>query len=139
MGTLAHRRTILVVEDELFIRLSAVASLEDEGFLVLAAKNSAEALDLLSRHSEINIMMTDVRMPGLIDGLALIAQVHIDHPTIRSIVVSGNASVAQANNAGALGFVAKPYLTKTMVQAVHDAVLLQRAEVDARGQAAAGP
>jgi DNA-binding NtrC family response regulator len=104
----AFRQTILVVEDELFIRMSAVAALQDEGFLVLAAKNSAEALDVLSRHSETNILMTDVRMPGLMDGLALVAQVQIDHPAIRSIVVSGNTTAEQARNAGALGFVAKP-------------------------------
>ena len=121
----AFRQTILVVEDELYIRMSAVAALEDEGFLVLAAKNSAEALDVLSRHSETNILMTDVRMPGMMDGLALVARVQIDHPAVRSIVVSGNASAEQARNAGALGFVAKPYLAKTMVQAVHDTVLLQ--------------
>ena len=120
MGHPAFRQTILVVEDELFIRMSAVAALQDEGFLVLAAKNSAEALGVLSQHSETSILMTDVRMPGLMDGLALVAQVHIDHPEICSIVVSGNTSAEQARNAGAFRFVAKPYLLKTMVQAVND-------------------
>jgi DNA-binding NtrC family response regulator len=52
--------------------------------------------------------------------LALVAQVHIDHPEICSIVVSGNTSAEQARKAGAFGFVAKPYLVKTMVQAVND-------------------
>ena len=110
----------MVVEDELYIRLSAVGALEDEGFLVLEARNSGEALNVLSRHSETNILMTDVRMPGLMDGLALVAQVHIDHPEICSIVVSGNSSAEQARKAGAFRFVAKPYLVKTMVQAVND-------------------
>lgn len=119
----AYQQTVLVVEDELFIRMSAVVALQDEGFLVLEAKNSAEALKILSRHSETSILMTDVRMPGLMDGLALVAQVQIDHPAIRSIVVSGNATAEQARNAGALGFLAKPYLAKTMLQAVHDTVL----------------
>jgi DNA-binding NtrC family response regulator len=123
MGHPAGQRTILVVEDELFIRMSAMVTLQDEGFLVLAAKNSAEALDVLSRHSETDVLMTDVRMPGGMDGLALIAQVQIDHPAIRSIVVSGNASAEQARNAGASGFVAKPYFAQTMVQAVHDILL----------------
>jgi DNA-binding NtrC family response regulator len=120
MGHPVFRQTILVVEDELFIRMSAVAALQDEGFLVLAARNSAEALKVLSQHSETNIMMTDVRMPGLMDGLALVARVHVDHPEICSIVVSGNASAEQARDAGACGFVAKPYLVKTMIQAVND-------------------
>jgi DNA-binding NtrC family response regulator len=89
----------------------------------LQAKDSAEALKILSRHPEISILMTDVRMPGTMDGLALIAQVCIDYPIIRAIVVSANASAEQASDAGALGFVAKPYLAQTMVQAVHDTVL----------------
>jgi DNA-binding NtrC family response regulator len=116
-------RTILVVEDEPFIRMSTVATLEDAGFWVLEAQNSAEALDILSRHPEVSIMVTDVRMPGRMNGLALVAQVRIDHPAIRAIVVSGNTSAEDASNAGALGFVAKPYLAQTMIQAVQDTVL----------------
>ena len=100
--------------------LSAVAALQDAGFFVLEARNSPEALEILSRHSETSVLMTDVRMPGRMDGLALIARVQIVHPAIRSIVVSGNASAEQARKAGAFGFVAKPYLAKTIVQAAHD-------------------
>jgi CheY-like chemotaxis protein len=116
-------RTILVVEDEPFIRMSAVGALEDAGFWVLEAQNSTEALDILSRHPEVSIMVTDVRMPGRMNGLALVARVRIDHPAIRAIVVSGNTSAEDASNAGALGFVAKPYLAQTMIQAVQDTVL----------------
>lgn len=123
MGHPGTQQTILVVEDELFIRMSAVATLEDAGFFVLEAKNSAEALAMLARHSKTDILMTDVHMPGLMDGFALIAQVQIDHPAIRSIVVSSNVSAEQARNAGAVGFVAKPYLGEAIVQAVHDTVL----------------
>ena len=115
--------TILVVEDEPFIRMSAVATLEDAGFWVLEAQNNAEALEILSRHPEVSILITDVRMPGSMDGLALVAQVQIDRPAVRSIIVSGNATALEAGKAGALGFVAKPYLGQTMVQAVHDTVL----------------
>jgi two-component system, response regulator PdtaR len=116
-------RTILVVEDEPFIRMSTVATLEDAGFWVLEAQNSIEALNILSRHPEVSIMVTDVRMPGCMDGLALVARVCIDHPAIRAIVVSGNTSAEQASHAGALGFIAKPYLAQTMIQAIHDTVL----------------
>ena len=116
-------RTILIVEDDPFIRMSTVATLEDAGFWVLEAQNSTEALDILSRHPEVSIMVTDVRMPGRMNGLALVARVRIDHPAIRAIVVSGNTSAEDASNAGALGFVAKPYLAQTMIQAVQDTVL----------------
>jgi len=104
------------------VTMSTVATLEDAGFWVLEAQNATEALEVLSRHSEVSIMMTDVRMPGLLDGLALVAQVRIDHPAIRSIVVSGHTTATEASDAGAMGFLPKPYMAHTMVQAVHDTV-----------------
>jgi two-component system, response regulator PdtaR len=119
----ADPQTILVVEDEPLIRMCAVATLQDAGYWVLEAQNSAEALDVLSRHSEISIMVTDVRMPGHMDGLALVTWVQLNNPAIRSIVVSGNATAAEAGKAGAFGFVAKPYLPATIIGAVHDTAL----------------
>ena len=112
------QQSILVVEDEPFIRMSTVASLEDAGLRVLEAANSAEALKLLAQHDEICVMVTDVRMPGVIDGLALVSLVQRDHPVIRSIVVSGNAAATDAYKAGAARFIAKPYLPQNVVGAV---------------------
>jgi DNA-binding NtrC family response regulator len=68
-------------------------------------------------------MVTDVRMPGHMDGLALVTWVQLNNPAIRSIVVSANATAAEAGQAGALSFVAKPYLPDTIIKAVHDTVL----------------
>lgn len=65
MGQTASQRTVLVVEDDPFIRMFAVAALEDEGFFVREAQDSAEALRMLARNGEINILLTDVRTPGL--------------------------------------------------------------------------
>jgi len=123
MAQAANSHTILVVEDEPFIRMFAVATLEDAGFQVVEAKDSANALDMLALHDQISVMITDVRMPGHIDGLALVAMVCIAHPAIRAIVVSGNATAEEAGQAGAMGFVAKPYMAQTIIQAVHDTVL----------------
>ena len=114
--------TILVVEDEAVIRMCTAATLEDAGFRVLEAACSAEAIEILSRHAEISILMTDVHMPGQMNGLGLVAQVRRDHPAIRAIVVSGNASAADASRAGATGFLAKPFLAQTMVRAVNDTI-----------------
>jgi DNA-binding NtrC family response regulator len=122
MNQTATQQTVLIVEDEFLIRMSAVAMLEDAGFSVCEAVDSAEALTMLARHEEIDVLMTDVRMPGRMDGLALVAQVCIAYPAIRSIVVSANGSAAQAANAGAFGFVAKPYSASAIVRAVNDTV-----------------
>ena len=107
-----------MVEDEALIRMSTVASLEDVGLNVLEATNSAEALVLLARHAEISVMVTDVRLPGPLDGLGLVSRVCRDYPLIRAVVVSGNATAAQAFKAGASKFISKPYLTHSLVGAV---------------------
>src|ERR1043166_3705532 len=100
MGPVGHVidvvQTILVVEDEALIRMSAVAALEDAGFTVLEACNSAEALMILAEHDEIGVLLTDVFMPGRQDGLALVAQARRDFPLVRAIIVSAHASADQA-------------------------------------------
>jgi DNA-binding NtrC family response regulator len=67
--------------------------------------------------------MTDVRMPGTMDGLGLVARVQRDHPDIRSIVVSSNSSAEEACNAGAIGFLPKPYMAHSLVHAINDLIL----------------
>ena len=119
---------ILIVDDEADIRKIIAGILQDEGYTTREAGNSAEALQMLSRHNEISIMITDVNMPGQMNGLGLIAQVRCDHPDIRSIVVSGHSSAVEASKAGATGFLPKPYMAQTMVQAVLDTVRRHLAE-----------
>jgi two-component system, response regulator PdtaR len=124
--------TVLVVEDEVIIRMSAVATLEDAGFGILEAGSSAEALQLLLKHKEIGVLMTDVRLPGEMDGLDLVDCVQRFHPTIRALVVSGNSSAREASDAGAFAFLSKPYMAHSLVRAVRqllqsDAVPLRQA------------
>ena len=110
--------TVLVVEDEVIIRMSAAATLEDAGFGILEAGSSAEALQLLLEHKEVDVLMTDVRMPGEMDGLDLVDCVQRFHPAIRSLVVSGNSSFGEARDAGAFAFLSKPYMAHSLVRAV---------------------
>jgi CheY-like chemotaxis protein len=120
MELVENRRTILVVEDEALIRMAVVELLEDAGHRVMEAGNSAEALTLLAANSQISIVLTDVDMPGRMDGLGLVGQVRRDRPSIRSIVVSGSASAKDAISAGATAFVPKPYLANAIVDAVFE-------------------
>jgi two-component system, response regulator PdtaR len=122
--------TVLVVEDEVIIRMSAAATLEDAGFGVLEAGSSAEALQLLLKHQGINVLMTDVRLPGEMDGLDLVDCVQRFHPAIRALVVSGNSSAREASDAGAFAFLSKPYMAHSLVRAVRQ--LLQSNAVPLR-------
>ena len=115
--------TILIVEDEIIIRMSSAATLEDAGFGVLEASSSAEALQALLQHRQSSLLMTDVRLPGDMDGLELVACVRRYHPAIRALVVSGNSSAREAGDAGAFGFLAKPYMAHSLVRAVKELVL----------------
>jgi DNA-binding NtrC family response regulator len=112
--------TILVVEDEAIIRMYAVDLLEDAGYRVLEAQDSDDALVMLAAHPEIELMVTDVDMPGRLDGLGLIGEMNTSYPRILSVVVSGHVRVDAALKAGATRFVAKPYMPSTIVGAVHD-------------------
>ena len=123
MDSTQHPQTILFVEDEAIIRMDSIGMLEAAGFRVLEAEDSAEALAILADHDEIDVLVTDVRMPEPMDGLALVAQVQRDHPAIRSIVVSSTSSAADARDAGATEFVAKPYQDQVMLRAVRKAML----------------
>jgi DNA-binding NtrC family response regulator len=114
--------TVLIVEDEVLIRMSSAATLEDAGFNVLEAGSSVEALQVLRQHHEIGVLMTDVRLPGEMDGLDLVACVRQFHPAIRALVVSGNASRREASDAGAFGFLPKPYMAHSLVSAVRKLV-----------------
>jgi CheY-like chemotaxis protein len=62
---------VLVVNDEVLIRLSAVAGVEAAGFEVIAASNADEALHVLESRDDVRAVFTDVHMPGSIDGLGL--------------------------------------------------------------------
>src|SRR5471032_610776 len=89
MGMTNASQSVLLVEDEALIRMSTAVALEDAGFHVLEARDSAEALGILARYDDIAIVVTDVRMPGAMDGLGLVAQLRRDHPAIRALMVSG--------------------------------------------------
>ena len=63
--------TILLVEDDVLVRMAIFQHLEDCGYCVLQAANAQEALAVMARHPEIDVLFTDVRMPGPMDGLGL--------------------------------------------------------------------
>jgi DNA-binding NtrC family response regulator len=110
--------TILLIEDEGIVRLGTTAILEDAGYRVLEAVNVAEASDLLRAHPEIGLVVTDVQMPGEIDGLGLVESMNRDYPEIPTLVTSGRASVNEARQSGADKFLAKPYSARDLESVV---------------------
>ena len=82
---------VLVVEDEVIVRLYLAAVIEAAGFVAIEAFNADEAIELLMSRSDIRIVITDVNMPGSMDGLRLAHAVRDRWPPIEVIVISGKS------------------------------------------------
>lgn len=87
-------RTVLLVEDEVLVRMSISRQLRDCGYAVIEAANADEALVVL-QHGEIkvDIVLTDIEMPGSMDGFALSTWVRKNHPGIE-VILAGTLSRA---------------------------------------------
>jgi len=100
---------ILVVEDEVLLRLAAAQHLRQAGYEVLEACNADEALRLLAK-ADVDVVFSDIHMPGTMDGLSLARWVYQHHPAARVVLTSGNADAARAIQVAEL-FFSKPYRT----------------------------
>ena len=100
----------LIVEDEPVIRQLTREAMETLGHRTLEASCAAEAMDLLlAQHDDIDLMLTDVRMPGDMDGAELAFTVRSRWPTIAVIVISGHFDPQLSRLPLGCGFLAKPY------------------------------
>ena len=95
--TNASDATILVVEDEPFVRVNAVEIIEEAGWNALEASNSAEALRVLAGAESVEVLFTDINMPGEMDGLGLAERVHRTHPHIELVVTSGKQALSNSS------------------------------------------
>ncbi len=115
----APRQTILVVEDELIIRFMVSDDLRDAGYEAIEACNADEAIAILESSVAVDLVITDVRMPGSLDGLGLLAFIRATFPRLPVIVMSGHLEPGLALLGGATQFVAKPFTLNVVVDAVH--------------------
>jgi CheY-like chemotaxis protein len=113
--------TVLLVEDEGIIRMASAAILEDAGYDVLEAADAEAALTALGAHPEVDVVVTDVQMPGRLDGLKLVEVIAHDYPQVQTLITSGLTSSKEAKESGAAKFLAKPY-TATAIQSAVKAV-----------------
>jgi DNA-binding NtrC family response regulator len=100
--------TILVVEDEIFVRLDIVEILRNASFRVVEAGNADEALAVLNSAYPIDALMTDIRMPGSIDGINLAARIHSAWPNMKIIFVTSHSPTWPDPTLFDL-FIGKPY------------------------------
>jgi two-component sensor histidine kinase/ActR/RegA family two-component response regulator len=109
------RANVLVVEDELVLRMRAIDIVNDAGFNSVEAVNADQALSILESRSDISLLFTDIQMPGSIDGLKLAHAVHRRWPAIKIILVSGQVKLADADRPADSRFFGKPLEPKQMI------------------------
>lgn len=100
---------ILVVEDEPIIRLGIAATIEDAGYEVIEAANADEAVTRLVAEDDVRMVITDVDMPGSMNGIELAHYARGRWPDIRLLVISGQVGVTAGQLPGGTEFMSKPY------------------------------
>src|ERR1700737_620241 len=121
-GQSAALRAILVVEDEMLLRMRAVDMVEDAGFTPVEAINADDALAILESRSDIELLFTDIQMPGSIDGLKLAYAVHERWPLIKIILVSGQLKLNDNDKPADSRFFGKPLDVKQMIAEMQDMI-----------------
>jgi two-component sensor histidine kinase/CheY-like chemotaxis protein len=113
---------VLVVEDEMVLRMRAVDIVEDAGFRSVEANSADQALSILESRSDIALLFTDIQMPGSIDGLKLAHAVHDRWPAIKIILVSGQVKLSDADKPIDSRFFGKPLEMKRMVAELQEMI-----------------
>lgn len=103
------RQKILVVEDELLVRLDLAQAIHLEGREVSHVPSAEEALELLARDKSIGLVFTDIKMPGIIDGIELAKKIRQRWPSISVVVSSGNIATDARCHALGAPLMHKPY------------------------------
>jgi CheY-like chemotaxis protein len=106
---------VLVVEDEMLLRMRAVDMVEDAGYTSVQAVDADEAVTILESRSDIALLFTDIQMPGSMDGLRLAHAVHERWPPIKIILVSGQLKLADIEIPANSRFFGKPLEANIMI------------------------
>lgn len=109
---------MLIVEDEPLIRMCAVDFAEEAGYLALEAGDSAEAIALLERGENVEILFTDITLPGGMDGISLSQVVAERWPDVRVMLASGALSGLPADIAPGAFRLPKPYGINEFLEAI---------------------
>ena len=113
---------VLVVEDEMVLRMRAVDIVEDAGFVPVEAVSADQAIEILESRDDISLLFTDIQMPGSMDGLKLAHAAHSRWPHIKIILVSGQIAVTEADKPDDSKFFPKPLEVQQMIHELQDMV-----------------
>jgi CheY-like chemotaxis protein len=111
----SRKPVILLVEDDVLVRFTTADILREAGFDVLEAVDSSEALALLTTGHPLDLVITDIRMPGQMDGVQLASVLKATRPNLPVALLSSHLD---RDHHDADAFVAKPYNVDDLVEVV---------------------
>lgn len=111
---------VLVVEDETLLRMNAVCMVEDAGYIAIEAADAKAAVEVLESRSDVALLLTDVQMPGPMDGIGLVHAVQERWPPIKIIVVSGGVKQVGVDIPADCRFFGKPLQEEEVVAEMRD-------------------
>jgi two-component system, response regulator PdtaR len=114
------RPVVLVVEDDILLRWTATAIIEQTGFDVVEAGTGVEAMSLLEKRSDIRTVFTDVEMPGSINGLQLAHLIRTRWPSIGIMATSGQLRLREDDLPEGARFLHKPYAVEHLADALKE-------------------
>ncbi|WP_354310403.1 response regulator [Sphingomonas trueperi] len=112
---------MLIAEDEPIVRMLAADILAEDGFNVLEAQSATEALDVLAEN-KVEVLFTDINMPGAIDGLQLADVVAVRHPKVGIVVTSGRQRLEDWEIPDDGVYLPKPYDYRTLAETMRHQV-----------------
>lgn len=124
----AHAVTILVVEDEVLVRMGIVDDLVWAGHSVIEAANADEALSVLEAGHHVDVVFSDVHMPGTLDGLGLMEIIRRRFPSIAVILTSGLEIPSPDILGDEAAFIPKPYAAGIVLDLVGRVQARRRSE-----------
>lgn len=112
---------ILIVEDEALIRYDLVDFFEDAGFQVFEADNADVAIALMDANRSIRIVLTDVQMPGTMDGMKLAHHIRDRYPPTLLLIASGEIRPTAAELPTGAVFIQKPFDPRSVLSVIQQA------------------
>ncbi len=110
---------VLVVEDEALVNNFTSSELRAAGCQVLTAYDADEAIRILEKRNDIDLVFTDINMPGSMDGLKLAAAVRHRWPPVRILITTGKSAPTSAQMPAGSTFIPKPYEIPDVLKAIH--------------------
>jgi CheY-like chemotaxis protein len=118
-----RKKLVLVVEDDFLLRMDAVLMIEEAGFDVLEAANADDAIMILERRFDIDVVFTDIDMPnGSMNGLRLAHAVRDRWPPIKIVTTSGQLRLKDEDLPHGSKFIPKPYSVKLVNETIRELI-----------------